>query len=168
MLGTLSPAAAQLRADLPLEETPAKLYDQGGSSFSLNKLFSPEHFQMRQSFEVSAGSWGGQGSSMAMYTNTMMWQFNQKLAARVDVSYATAPFGGEQLGFGEGNQGRVFLRNAEVAYRPTENMQIHFSVRQSPFGRYASPYGYHSPFGAFGHQAFAPERYDLFWNSRQR
>jgi hypothetical protein len=50
-----------------------------------------------------------------------------------------------------GNQeAKVFLRNAEVAYTPTDNMRIHFQVRQSPYGRYASPYGYRQ------RRAFAP------------
>ncbi len=44
----------------------------------------------------------------------------------------------------------MFLRNAQIDYRPRHNMSIQLSVRQSPYGYYASPYGYYgSPFGYY-------------------
>lgn len=154
------PAQAQLR-DGGVRQSEVKLFDSGATTFALNKLFSPEHFRMSHSYEFSTSSFGGLGNSMGMYTNTMMWQFNQKLAARVDVSYAHTPFGGSLFsngagGLGEGNGGQLFLRNAEVAYRPTENVQLHFSVRQSPYGQYMSPYGYFDR--SFGRSAWGMMR----------
>lgn len=166
LLGLTLPAQAQLRQDAKVQQAPVKLYDQSTPSFTLNKLFSPEHFRMGHSYEMSFGSFGGSSASMGMYTNTMMWQFNQKLAARVDVAFAHTPFGGNALG--EGQSGRVFLRNAEVAYRPSENMRLHFSVHQSPYGAYAGPYGYYSPYAgrsAFN-AAFSNTPRDLFWIDR--
>jgi hypothetical protein len=171
-LGVALPAQAQMRQDVAEGRAPAKLYEAGGSSFSLNKLFSPAHFRMAHSYELSFGSFGGQGSSLGMYTNTMMWQFNQKLAARVDIAFAHSPFGGSAFGLGDrGDKGQLFLRNAEIAYRPTENMQLHFSVQQSPYGSYMGPYGYYNPYG-YGYSGFQA-RYgadprDLFWNDHRR
>ena len=169
-LGFAVPAQAQLRTDALEQRAPARLYDSGAAGFLLNKVFNPAVFQMRHSVEFSMGSFGGQTSSLGMYTNTMAWQFNDKLAARVDLSAAYSPFnGGGGSFFGqEQNQARFFLRNAEVAYRPSEKFQLHFQVRQSPYGRYMSPYGYYRP-GAFGydaalHRGASP---DLFWRDGQ-
>ncbi len=153
VLSLAVPAQAQLRQDartIAAQSTP-RLYD-AGTSFTLNKLFSPQHFRMGQSYEFSAGSMGGNGYSLGMYTNSLMWQFNQKLAARVDLSVAHSPFGNapgfQHTAVGqEGQPFRFFVQNAEIAYRPSENMQLHFSFRQSPYGSFYSPYGY-SPYGA--------------------
>ncbi|NKN80779.1 hypothetical protein HF633_13520, partial [Weissella cibaria] len=115
VLGLAVPAQAQLREAVQEMTAPAKLYDQGG--FSLNKFFSPAHFRMSHSFELSAGSFGGQTASLAMYANTMAWQFSSKLAARVDVAFAFSPLAGTDFdGLSQGNQGRIFLRNAEIAW----------------------------------------------------
>lgn len=177
-LGLTIPAQAQLRQDVRTQQAPAKLYGGEGTGFSLNQLFSPAHFQMNHSYEMSFGSFGGNASSLGMYTNTMMFQFNSKLAARVDVSFAHSPFGnltGGQFGQEQDN-GRLFLRNAEIAYRPTENMRLHLSVRQSPYGSYMGPYGY-SPYGGYGyhpyygssmHMSFGDAERDLFWNDDLR
>lgn len=158
----VSPAQAQLRSGENMQRSPVKILDSGASTFALNKMFSPAHFRMSHSYEFSTSSFGGSGGSLGMYTNTMRWQFNQKLAARVDVSYAHTPFGGNAFA-GEGQNGQLFLRNAEVAYRPTENIQLHFSVRQSPYGRYMSPYGHYAPYGSYFGHGFHQSG-DLFWN----
>lgn len=173
-LGVALPAQAQLRKDVnDAQQAPARLFSADGPVFTLNNLFSPDHFRMHHSYEMSFGSFGGNTSSLGMYTNTMMFQFNQKLAARVDVSFAHSPFGnlaGQGVGLNDGG-GRLFVQNAEVAYRPTENMRLHLSFHQSPYGGYMGPHGYYgySPYarnafyGAFGYQ----DR-DLFWNDRLR
>lgn len=169
----VTPVQAQLRQNLPsAERAPARLFDEGGSSFSLNRLFSPEQFRMSHSYEMSMGSFGGSASSLGMYTNSMMWQFNQKLAARVDVSFAHSPFGGN--GFGPGQDalglenGRVFLRNAEIAYRPTENTSFHLSFRQSPYGGYMSPYGYGMAPGGGGFSSPYSSHHELFFRDTGR
>lgn len=160
------PAQAQLRGDVQAERAPTRLYDAGGASFLLNKIFSPAHFQMRHSYEMSVGSAGGNSYSLGAYTNTLAWQFNDKLAARADVSVAFSPFGSS---FGLDNQGpQVFLRNAEIAYRPTENTILHFQVRQSPYGSYVSPYGYRAPYGYSSYNAYRGPSHNLFWQDRDK
>lgn len=166
------PAQAQLRGDVVAERAPTKLYDAGASGFVLNKLFSPAHFQMRHSYEMSVGSAPGGSYSLGAYTNTLAWQFSDKLAARADISFAFSPFGSSAFGQEGGlENGRLFLRNAEVAYRPTENMTFHLQVRQSPYGAYASPYGAYG-YGGYGRTGFG---YDtgigsdhLFWKDAAR
>ena len=166
-----NPTAAQSRTDASRIDAPVRLYDAGGTGISLNRYFSPEHFRMSHSVEFSANSFSG---SLGMYTNSMMWQFSDKLAARVDVALAYAPDGGSTTGMLSqdalgGNNGRLFLRNAEIAYRPKENMLFHFRVQQSPYGRYMSPYGFDryggSGFsGQFGYGDYYGQ--NLFWNDR--
>jgi len=181
LLGVTAPAQAQLRSDAALHDAKVRLYDFGKPGFSLNSLFDPSHFRMRHSLEFSAGSYGGAASSMGMYTNSMMWQFSQRLAARLDVSMAYSPYSDERLqGLTGGNNGRVFVRNAEIAYRPSENTRIHFSFQQSPYGYYASPYGYGYGRGGIGRVGYGTwsgslfeARYgssdqDMFWNDRNR
>jgi hypothetical protein len=174
LLGLAMPAEAQLRENVQSQDARTQLYGQQGTAFSLNQLFSPEHFRMSHSYEMSAGSFGGRSSSLGMYTNTMQFQFNDKMAARVDMAYAFSPFGGSNALGGGMDQGRAFLRNAEVAYRPTENVQLHLQIRQSPYGGYMSPYGmnrygYNRYFDAGIHSMFGSRSTnDLFWNDSLR
>jgi hypothetical protein len=176
-----APARAQLRADLS-RPAPAAVYDSDAGAEAgfgqrleawMGTLFSDDHFRMAHSYEMSMSSFNG-GTSLGMYTNTMQWQFGKKWAARADVSVVHQPFGGTSS-FGQGGQNmRVILRNAEVAYRPSENMEFRFRVQQSPYGRYARPrpYGYGAPAamgvgrrGAFSRPAAGG---DLFWKRSQR
>lgn len=154
------PAQAQLRGTAPNGPSPTQLYDT--SRDLLGKIFDDDHFRMSHSYEMSMSSFGGQSASMGMYTNTMRWQFNDSWAARVDVSMMQ-PFSGQA--FGNQQQPRLFLRNAEVAYRPSENTEFRIQIRQSPFGRYASPHGRYSPFGygSYGMSSLDRSSQPLFW-----
>lgn len=175
-LGLSVPAQAQFRDAVQESRAPARLYDAGSTAgFVLNKLFNPSVFKMSHSFEMSAGSFGGNSYSMGMYTNTLAWQFSDKLAARADVSVAYSPHNEvSSLGFGE-QRPQVFLRNAEIAWRPSEKVQFHLQIRQSPYGRYMSPYGYYGyndPYG-YGHASFMRAGFggpspDLFWRDSHR
>lgn len=174
-LGVAVPAQAQLRDAVQEYRAPARLYDTGGAALLFNKLFNPAIFRMSHSFEMSMGSFGGQTNSLGMYTNTLAWQFSDELAARVDLSLAYSPLQNEALGFGE-QKPQVFLRNAEVAWRPSENVQFHLQVRQSPYGSYMSPYGYYNPYYGYRNPyrasmmevGFGGPSHDLFWRDSRR
>ncbi|MDZ4699366.1 MAG: hypothetical protein SH809_06655 [Rhodothermales bacterium] len=174
LLGVVAPAQAQLRETALDQRASTRLYDTHKSGFTLNQLFDKSHFRMSQSAEFSAGSYGGQTMSMGMFTNSMMWQFSSKLAARVDMSVAYSPNAGtlnsSQFGGGQSGDARVFLRNAEVAYRPSENVQLHLSIRQNPYGSYGSPYGHYNPYGygSRSQMGFYRGSDDLFWNDNGR
>lgn len=138
-------------------EAEAKLFREP-SGFSLDRLFSPEFFRMGHSYEMSYSSFGGQGLTLGEYTNSMMWRFSTKLAARVDVGVQHTPFGVSGLGNGipqsENGLNGIYLKNAEVAYQPIGNLRMHLSVRQAPPG-----YGYYlSPYGRYGY----PYMYDRY------
>ena len=161
MLCVVHPAEAQLRND-GQSGVQTQLYEAGSSVAGvLDHLFDSEHFQMAHSYEMSFSSFGGSSSSLGMYTNTVMWQPSESLAARVDVAVAHSPFGNSALG--QQQDAQVFLRNAQVAYKPMDNMEIRFNMRQSPHGSYMSPYGsrgLHS--GGFGMRT---GQHDLFWRN---
>ncbi len=151
-----SPVEAQLRSHVP-QQAPVKVVETG-SAFSLNRMFSPDVFQMRHSYSLGYSSFGGNGLAMGEYTNSMLWTFSHKLAARLDVGFMHTPLGtgnSAALFGGQESFGKLYVRNAEIAFRPNERTSLHFSVRQSPYGRYLSPYGMYDPYGygygAYGH-----------------
>jgi len=172
LLGVSMPVQAQLRETAFEQQAPAKLYDTNSSSFSLNKFFDPAHFRMSQSAEFSTSSFGGHTSSLGMFTNSMMWQFNEKLAARVDVSVAYSPnastLSSNNTGGALNGDARVFVQNAEFAYRPSKNVQLHLSFHQSPYGRYGSPYGYSGYYNPYRMNQFNASygASSLFWKDR--
>lgn len=140
MLSVTAPAHAQLRETADRNSSVVtQLYNAGTSAGNaLGNLFGAEDFQMGHSYQMSFSSFGGNSSSVGMYTNSMMWEFNPAWSARVDVGVSHPLMGNNAFG---SQEPRVFLRNAEVSYEPSENMQVHLQVRQSPHGQYASPYG---------------------------
>ena len=143
LLAFALPVRAQRTADLPGRQAPVAL-SETPATLSLGTLFNAETLDFSQSVEASYGSGYGGSVGLGMYTASLRWQPSARLAARVDVSAARTLFGsgiGDGLGLEPGQDTRVFLRNAEIAYRPTENSVIHLQVSQSPYGSYAAPYG---------------------------
>jgi len=154
------PAEAQFRETAQQNRSvQTQLYDSGSAATNaLQSLFGAEHFRMSHSYQASFSSFGGDAASMGMYTNSMMWQFNSDWAARMDVSVAH-PFT-QGSAFGE-RETEVFIRNAEVAYKPSDNFQVRMQMQQSPYGRYMQPYGVFG--GHRGHRS--PPTHDLFWQN---
>jgi len=149
VLSATEPAHGQLRTTAHQNQTPqTQLYDQSSNVDNvLASLFGAEAFDMSHTYEASFSSFGGQTSSVGAYTNTMMWKFNSKWAARADVTLAHPLSANNNFGMG---QPQIYLRNAEVTYQPSEDMHFRVQFRQSPHGRYARPFGIHRR-GAFGH-----------------
>lgn len=161
-LGFTQSAEAQYKSDAAAEAMMAQSRIYGDGGFSLGKMFDPRYFQMSHSYQMSFGSGGGGSAGMGEYTNTMMWRFSPKLAARVDVGVAHSLFGGAPTGVGgvPGSQNsfaNVYLKNAEVAYQPMKNMTLHLSFRQAPrgYGYYMNPYGYYgNPYAGYGYGGY--------------
>ena len=154
------PAEAQFRGTAPNELPQTRVYGTSSKVGAfLNRIFNPNVFQMSHSFEMTAGSFGGNGYSMGMYTNTMAWQFSPKLAARMDVAVAYSPQNqiARNAGFGQ-QRPRVFLRNAEIAWKPSERFQLHFQIRQNPYAHHGmmgyGPYGYSRRHAGFSGRNF--------------
>ena len=104
--------------------------------------FNPESFRMRHSFDLSYHTMGGQGMSLATYTNSMTYDFAENLNARADVSMSYSPYNTFSTFGGKKNDlSSIYLSRAEVNYKPWENVLVKFQYRQVPYGNY-----YYSPF----------------------
>ena len=161
LLAAAVPARAQRAADVPGRPAPVAL-SETPSALGLGQLFNAETLAFSQSYEASYSGGAGGSLGLGVYTASLRWQPTDRLAGRVDVGVMHSPFGSSALQSGlglEDGQPRVFLRNASLAYRPTENSLIHLSVSQSPYGAYASPYGVSryglAPGGAYGRSTLA-------------
>jgi len=138
-------APAQFKSQAQEESRVSQgMYGQSTSSW-LFGWFDPSKFTMRHSFEMSYMTFGsGQGLSLSTYTNSMMYEFSDKLNARADVSLSYSPFNSlpSALGSKKNDFSGIYLSRAELNYRPWENTRIQLSFRQLPYGGYS----FYSPF----------------------
>lgn len=134
-------SSAQLKSQVA-QETQVSIARLGDSS-PLSYLFgwfNPDKFTMRHSFDMSYATFGGHGLSLGTYTNSMLYQFADNLDARADIAFSFSPYNS----FSNVNKkdfSGVYLRNAEVNYKPWDNTQVSLSFRHVPYGT-----GYYSPF----------------------
>lgn len=108
---------------------------------SILGLLNPENFRMQHNFSFSYLSGGGQGLSLASYTNSMFYKIAGPLDVRFDLTLQGSPFGG----YGQtrtSDFNNLFLSRAELNYRPWENLLINVQYRQLPFSyhRFYSPH----------------------------
>jgi hypothetical protein len=138
-------APAQFKTQAQEESRVSQgMYQQPSSSW-LFGWFDPSKFSMRHSLEMSYMTMGGgEGFSLGTYTNSMQYEFSDKLNARADVSLSYSPFNSFSSGLGgkRNDLSALYLSRAEVNYRPWENTRIQLSFRQVPYGGYY----YYSPF----------------------
>ncbi len=142
LVGTIS-APAQFKEQAQEDSRISQGIYQQPSSW-LFGWFDPSKFTMRHSFEMSYMTLGGgQGFSLGTYTNSMLYEFSDKLNARADVSLSYSPFNSFSSGPGgkRNDLSSIYLSRAEINYRPWENTLIQFSFRQLPYGGY-----FYSPF----------------------
>lgn len=108
----------------------------------LNEFFS-NNVRMSHSYSMNFGSIGGSFQNMNAYTNTMEFDFTQKLGGRLDVSFLHSPFGQSNISNSNNSLGsEVIIRNAELNYQINDNAHIKFQYQQIP-----SSFGFHRPFG---------------------
>ena len=136
------PAAAQFKSQVQQEPSAANAIMRQSDSPGLFGWFDPSRFSMQQSVSFSYLTMGGQGMSLGMYTNSMMYQFSDKVNARADVSLMYSPFNSTGLPGAKGNNlSSIYLSRAEVNYRPWDNVMVQLQYRQIPWGYpYGSPY----------------------------
>ena len=105
--------------------------------------FDASRFSMRHSMSFSVMSFGGQSMSLGTYTNSMAYQITDNLDARADVSMSYAPGNSPFMSFNSKNKNfsGLYLSNAELNYRPWDNLKVQFQYRQLPYGSFYSPFG---------------------------
>lgn len=121
-------ASAQYRSQKP--ETHANVSESviKPSEGLLFGWLDPSRLSMHHSYSLSYSSFGGQGLSVGMYTNSLMYKFSDPLDVRFDVSLVHSPFGSSNFKDFSG----VYLSRAELNYRPTDNMWLQVQFRQMP------------------------------------
>lgn len=99
------------------------------------QLIDPSKLQMRHSIAMSFISSGNQNIMLNSYTNSLSYLFNDKLYANVDISIQSSPYSSLDPRLSNQLSG-VFVRNAELVYRPTKEFHIGISYQQSPSSNY--------------------------------
>lgn len=103
----------------------------------LDALFNSSRFSMSQSYTMTFGSFGGQTYNQGLYLNTMNFQLADPLFMQVRVGYSHQPFQG--LSSMGRQDGRFFLQQAMLQYKPGKNTNITIEYQALPYSVY-SPY----------------------------
>lgn len=141
----LSPGVAQLKSQSAANQSvSSSLVHPAASISSFLGLLNPDNFTMRHNFSLNYFSSGGNGLSVASYTNSIFYKIADPLKVRFDVSLMGSPFG--QYGSASQNGlNKIFLSRAELNYTPLENLFITVQYRHSPYLNY----GYSEPYSMF-------------------
>jgi hypothetical protein len=136
-------AEAQLKSQLEQEPPVSDAITRQPEPALFFGWFDPSKFSMQHSLSMSYQTMGGQGMSLGMYTNSMMYQLSNNLNARADVSLMYSPYNSLSTSGSKRNDlSSIFLSRAELNYRPWENVLLRVEYRRIPWG---SSY-YDSPF----------------------
>jgi len=142
LLTGVSSSPAQFKTQVEQEARVSDGLVQQSSEPSLFGWFNPEKFHMRHSLSMSYQTFGGEGMSMGTYTNSMSYEFSDKLNAQADVSVSYSPYNTfSAFGKKGSDLSSIYLSRAQLSYRPWENFMIQVQYRQVPYGT-----GYYSPF----------------------
>lgn len=135
-------AAAQFKSQVTSEGRVSDGVGLDASPSLILGWFDPERFHMHHTFSMSYMTGAGQSLSLGTYTNSMMYDFSDKLNARADVSMMYSPFNSlPSVGKGRNDLSSIFLSRAELSYRPWDNVLLQVQYRQYPFGTFSySPY----------------------------
>lgn len=142
-------APAQLRSQSHADESVSSSMvrpSQGGFGGGFNSFFGlldPSRFAMRHSFGLNYMTSGGQGLSIANYTNSMFYRIADPLDVRLDVTLQGSPFG-PTAGMDRNDLNKIYISRAEMNYRPWDNVFLQFQYREMPYSFY-----YRSPFDPF-------------------
>lgn len=117
-----------------------------GSLFSLVDL---SKFSMNHSFGMSYSAFGNHGMALGVYTNHLAYEFNEKLNIELDASFVNSPYNTFGDSFSKSING-VYIDNARINYRPSEDFNISLQFSNSPLRNY-NRYNYRgfSPFTSF-------------------
>ena len=116
------------------------------SSNSLFGFINPDNFSMHHSIGLSYSSMGNYGTSLATYTNSMMYKFSDDMNLQLDASFVTSPYSSLGKDYQNSIQG-VYISRAAFNYRPWQDVSISIQYQSipnyfyDPFSRYNGFYG---------------------------
>ncbi|MDI6765709.1 MAG: hypothetical protein QME52_02640 [Bacteroidota bacterium] len=137
---------AQFKSQAEKPSVAQSMVQPGASMNSFFGLLNPNNFMMRHNFSMSYMSFGGNGLSLASYTNSIFYKISDPLNVRFDVTLQGSPFG--QSNYQNSFSG-LYLSRAQLNYKPWENFLIKFEYNQLPrsfYGTYNPWYNPYSPF----------------------
>ena len=139
-------STAQLRSqdEQPVSAAQSLVRPTPGISDFLG-LLNPDNFMMRHSFSLSYLSAGGQGLSMASYTNSMFYKIADPLNVRFDLTLQGSPFG-QNGSFSQSSLNKLFVSRAELNYRAADNMFFKIEYNQIPYNSFR---GYYPPYAPY-------------------
>ncbi len=123
------------------------IFNKGGVSESIFGFINPDNFSMHHTFNLSYSTFGvSNGLALGVYTNSMMYKFNDRLNLQTDISVVNSPYNTFGSDFSKQING-VYLSRAQLNFKATDNMNIMIEYDHNPFGYY-SPYynGGYSPY----------------------
>jgi hypothetical protein len=120
-----------------------------------NMLFgfiNTNNFSMRHSFGLSYSTFGGNGTSLATYTNSMMYKFSNDMNLQLDASFVTSPYSSYGKEFQNSLQG-IYISRAAFNYRPWDDVYISLQYRNVP-NYFLDPYYQNGYFGNRFYQGY--------------
>jgi len=147
MLG-FTTANAQFKTTIEPRSSVAESILKSDDGSFLFGLFNPENFSMHHSFSLSYQTFGNQGMSMGMYTNSLAYKFSNDLDMRADISLMASPYNTLGKQYQSGLNG-LFLNRAELNYRPWKNTLVQIQYQQIP-----AAYGLGGGYYGFGGNTF--------------
>ncbi|GBD86276.1 hypothetical protein BMS3Abin03_00190 [bacterium BMS3Abin03] len=131
------------------------------SSGNMLGFINPDNFIMRHSFSMSYSSFGGQGVSLGVYTNSMFYRLMKNLDVQMDVSLVYSPYSSFGQSFQNDVNG-IYISNASVNYRPFKDMYISLQYRSGPYSYYNGYNPYYGFSNGFSQSPFGHEAADNF------
>lgn len=127
----ITTASAQFKTSIEPRSTVAESILKSNDGGLLYGLFNPNNFSMHHSFSLSYQTFGGQGLSMGMYTNSMAYKVSDDLDMKADISLMASPYNtlGKQY---QSSLSGLFLNRAELNYRPWKNTLFQIQFQQVP------------------------------------
>lgn len=132
---------AQFKEEIENEISIRKgVFNENPSGLFLD-FFTSENFNMSHSVDMSYSTFGGNGVALGVYTNTMAFQFSDRLHLEVDASLVNTPYNSYGDEFTKSVNG-IYLSRAQLNYKLSEDSNITLIYRQVPYSRsyYYSPF----------------------------
>jgi hypothetical protein len=141
-----SQAGAQLKSQIEQEPPVSDAITRQPEPVLLFGWFDPSKFSMQHSLSMSYQTMGGQGMSLGMYTNSMLYQFSHNLNARADVSLMYSPYNSFSTpGSRKNDLSSIFLSRAELNYSPWDNVLLRLEYQRIPWGNYYNNSPFYNP-----------------------
>ena len=143
-------AFAQFKTKMNDEPSVSQSLVRSDDSGLLFGWFDPGKLKMSQSFSLSYQTFGNQGLSLGVYTNSLSYQISNPLSVQMDVSVVHSPYSSLGNDFTKSLSG-IYLSRAELNYKPSDNMLFQIQYRQLPASLYYGGYGYGGSYWGLDH-----------------